>query len=434
MKRSVENAEHVGLLTPTAGQYLAFLYSFQHSFPTACQYFQDEQRRRHSQYDGGTRLADKQKAAGKHSDATASSFQPLGQSCKGKNALVFYPKGSPTVAGALSQDTDIYVDQAQVMLRDKLTLNLRLAFLNIFPDTLGDWPPQEGRLVKSQRGSEHSTTLLTSTSSLRDVMSEQPSGCGVMVAARRSVYGAEILPRTTDFGVTPGEARELHQKQQAYDAGKETAAQDAAAQNGGGIWDGTQTNNKHLLVLSRTKTSFHRSRSEKLSQLLKDCDCRNCEKQGHYRTREANISSALNPSLGQTRLIVTSNCLALVIAVNKPLECPTEDQRRTNGGASISSALYPSLDQVNLSEINSNFILSPHSPLRLQTASIHSLPPISKTSHAALTTIDPSTANSAPTSTYFNSGSFCLIRQSWSLQVIFIGYYLWWTLGNDQRT
>ncbi|KAF4336235.1 meiosis mei2 [Fusarium beomiforme] len=40
MKRSVENAEHVGLFTPTAGQY-----------------FRDEQRRRHSQYDRGTRLA-----------------------------------------------------------------------------------------------------------------------------------------------------------------------------------------------------------------------------------------------------------------------------------------------------------------------------------------------------------------------------------------
>ncbi|CVL01960.1 related to mei2 protein [Fusarium mangiferae] len=39
--------------------------------------------------------------------ATASSFEPLGQRFKGKNALVFYPEGSPTVAGALSQDMDI---------------------------------------------------------------------------------------------------------------------------------------------------------------------------------------------------------------------------------------------------------------------------------------------------------------------------------------
>lgn len=39
--------------------------------------------------------------------ATASSFEPLGQRFKGKNALVFYPEGSPTVAGALSHDMDI---------------------------------------------------------------------------------------------------------------------------------------------------------------------------------------------------------------------------------------------------------------------------------------------------------------------------------------
>ncbi|KAF5607021.1 mei2-like protein [Fusarium subglutinans] len=47
----------------------------------------------------------------------------------------------------------------------------------------------------------------------------------VMVAARRSVYGAEMLPRTMDFGVTPEEAKALHQKQKA-------------SQSAGGIWDG----------------------------------------------------------------------------------------------------------------------------------------------------------------------------------------------------
>ncbi|KAF5984853.1 meiosis mei2 [Fusarium coicis] len=46
-------------------------------------------------------------AQGSTLSATASSFQPIGQSFKGKNALVFYPEGSPTVAGALSQDMDI---------------------------------------------------------------------------------------------------------------------------------------------------------------------------------------------------------------------------------------------------------------------------------------------------------------------------------------
>ncbi|KAF5558628.1 mei2-like protein [Fusarium mexicanum] len=61
----------------------------------------------------------------------------------------------------------------------------------------------------------------------------------VMVAARRSMYGADMLPRTTAFGVTPEEARELHKKQQAYDAANGIdAAKDAAAQDGGGIWDG----------------------------------------------------------------------------------------------------------------------------------------------------------------------------------------------------
>merc|ERR1712169_169488 len=40
MKRSCENAEHVGLFTPNAGQH-----------------FRDEQRRRRSQFDRGTRLA-----------------------------------------------------------------------------------------------------------------------------------------------------------------------------------------------------------------------------------------------------------------------------------------------------------------------------------------------------------------------------------------
>ncbi|KAF5692446.1 mei2-like protein [Fusarium denticulatum] len=46
-------------------------------------------------------------AQGSTLSATASSFQPIGQRFKGKNALVFYPEGSPTVAGALSQDMDI---------------------------------------------------------------------------------------------------------------------------------------------------------------------------------------------------------------------------------------------------------------------------------------------------------------------------------------
>ncbi|KAL9568692.1 hypothetical protein ACKAV7_007171 [Fusarium commune] len=46
-------------------------------------------------------------AQGSTLSATASTFQPRGMRSKGKNAIVFYPQGSPTVAGALSQDMDI---------------------------------------------------------------------------------------------------------------------------------------------------------------------------------------------------------------------------------------------------------------------------------------------------------------------------------------
>ncbi|KAI1071239.1 hypothetical protein LB507_009476 [Fusarium sp. FIESC RH6] len=49
MKRSCENAEHVGLFTPTAGQH-----------------FREAQRHRHSQYDRGTRLADLEEATFKN--------------------------------------------------------------------------------------------------------------------------------------------------------------------------------------------------------------------------------------------------------------------------------------------------------------------------------------------------------------------------------
>ncbi|KAG8676731.1 hypothetical protein FPOAC2_02839 [Fusarium poae] len=52
MKRSVENAEHVGLFTPTAGQH-----------------FREAQRHRHSQFDRGTRLAALEEATYEHSVA-----------------------------------------------------------------------------------------------------------------------------------------------------------------------------------------------------------------------------------------------------------------------------------------------------------------------------------------------------------------------------
>ncbi|KAF5611884.1 meiosis mei2 [Fusarium subglutinans] len=106
MKRSVENAEQVGMQLPKINhndKTLTLLDSGLFT-PTAGQYFRDEQRRRHSQYDRGWR---RPVLLGKAVRYQASSFQPSVQLYKGKNALVFYPEGSPTVAGALSQDMDI---------------------------------------------------------------------------------------------------------------------------------------------------------------------------------------------------------------------------------------------------------------------------------------------------------------------------------------
>ncbi|KAH7217849.1 hypothetical protein DER44DRAFT_878006 [Fusarium oxysporum] len=104
--------------------------------------------------------------------------------------------------------------------------------------TLGDWPPQEGRTVKSHRGCEDSTTLWTSTSLLREGMfaqlqimlrnipnkDGQPPSSKLSASlsgdsiARRTMYGVNMLPQTTDFGVTPDEARALHKKQHESDS------------------------------------------------------------------------------------------------------------------------------------------------------------------------------------------------------------------------
>ncbi|KAK1756242.1 RNA recognition motif 2-domain-containing protein [Echria macrotheca] len=61
MKRSCENAEHVGLFTPNAGQH-----------------FRDEQRRRRSQYDRGTRLAALEEYDYDAQIQQQSPFMPLG--------------------------------------------------------------------------------------------------------------------------------------------------------------------------------------------------------------------------------------------------------------------------------------------------------------------------------------------------------------------
>jgi hypothetical protein len=61
MKRSCENAEHVGKCWNPCPAYIRRMfvtYTFAGLFtPNAGQHFRDEQRRRRSQYDRGTRLA-----------------------------------------------------------------------------------------------------------------------------------------------------------------------------------------------------------------------------------------------------------------------------------------------------------------------------------------------------------------------------------------
>ncbi|PNP77714.1 hypothetical protein FNYG_08795 [Fusarium nygamai] len=249
----VEHDEHVGQLTPTAGQYFS-----EDPF-----------------VDGGL-------AQGSTLSATASSFQPIGQRFKGKNALVFYPEGSPTVAGALSQDMDISVDTDHASRQPHTESPTCL--VNIFPDTLE--PPRFRRLNNIVdlneliAGRDVRTTIMLRNIPNKDgqppsaqvpgvSLSGGPVACfdsgwpelfgdlvvsrfaprrkaaavACMVAARRSMYGADMLPRTTEFGVTVEEARELHQKQKADDTGEGTAAQDAAIHKDGGIWDGTQIKN-----------------------------------------------------------------------------------------------------------------------------------------------------------------------------------------------
>ncbi|KAI1012600.1 hypothetical protein LB504_008439 [Fusarium proliferatum] len=56
-----------------------------------------------------------------------------------------------------------------------------------------------------------------------------------------------VFSNTTNFGVTPEEARELHEKQQAYNAANATVGKGAVTQQDGGIWDGTQTKHNNLI-------------------------------------------------------------------------------------------------------------------------------------------------------------------------------------------
>ncbi|KAF5693741.1 mei2-like protein [Fusarium denticulatum] len=201
----------------------------------------------------------------------ASSFQPIGQRFKGKNALVFYPEGSPTVAGALSQDMDISVDHAQIMLRNNLTLNPQLASSTSSPTHwVAPLPRHTGLNNELIVGRDVRTTIMLRNIPNKDgqppsaqvacvSLSGGPVACFdsgwpelfgdlveaavmCMVAARRSMYGADMLPRTTAFGVSVEGARQLHQKQKTDDTAKAAAAQD-----GDEIWDGTQTENDNQI-------------------------------------------------------------------------------------------------------------------------------------------------------------------------------------------
>ncbi|EMT64774.1 hypothetical protein FOC4_g10007458 [Fusarium odoratissimum] len=102
---------------------------------------------------------------------------------------------------------------------------------------LGDWPPHEGRPVKSHRGSRGLNNIVDinelvagrdyrTTIMLRNIPNKdgQPPSSKLSASlsgdsiARRTVYGVNMLPQTTDFGVTPDEARALHKKQHESDS------------------------------------------------------------------------------------------------------------------------------------------------------------------------------------------------------------------------
>ncbi|KAG4295174.1 hypothetical protein FPRO06_01758 [Fusarium proliferatum] len=228
------------------------------------------------------------------SGGRASSFQPFGQRFKGKNTLVFYPEGSPTFAGALSQDMDIShrievcdtPAPSIVELGNYITIKSRSGtdhaspthrtskspfstsspthWVTPLPRHTGGPPLRTSAVPKHVAGRDVRTTIM-----LRNIPNKdgQPPSAQIVGASlgrpdclfrlRRVSVGPgprgpheERLARvqrvegtehrtersfsnTTNFGVTPEEARELHQSQKAYDAAKATAAPD-----GGGIWDG----------------------------------------------------------------------------------------------------------------------------------------------------------------------------------------------------
>ncbi|KLO86518.1 Uncharacterized protein LW93_11294 [Fusarium fujikuroi] len=235
MKRSVENAEHVGkkLLTINRNDRQLTLVDLGLFTPTAGQYFRDERRRRHSQYYGGL-------AQGSTLSATASSFEPLGQRFKGKNAIVFYPEGG----GAPSQDMDIshrievYDTPAPSIVELGNYITGRPyeppRFRSTWADLMSE-PPSSFETSRTRTANLLRRKLLAPLSGgpIACFDSGWPELFGDFVVSRSDPRRKAVFSNTTNFGVTPEEARELHQSQKAYDGAKATAAPD-----GGGIWDG----------------------------------------------------------------------------------------------------------------------------------------------------------------------------------------------------
>ncbi|KAF5697824.1 mei2-like protein [Fusarium globosum] len=172
------------------------------------------------------------------SGGRASSFQPFGQRFKGKNTLVFYPEGSPTFAGALSQDMDIShrievcdtPAPSIVELGNYITIKSRSGTDHASPTHRTSKSPFSTsspthwimlRNIPNKDGQPPSAQIVGASLGRPDCLFRLSEGTehriersmDVMVAVRRSMYGADMLPRTTNFGVTPEEALELNKKQ-----------------------------------------------------------------------------------------------------------------------------------------------------------------------------------------------------------------------------
>ncbi|KAF5236680.1 hypothetical protein FANTH_11168 [Fusarium anthophilum] len=271
MKRSVENAEQVGmqLLKINHNDEALTLFDLGLFTPTAGQYFRDEQRRRHS-HSMPSILLPAQWPEVQRDERTR--VLPGGQPYCGWRSE---PGHGYLARAAKSQN---FHNLANIMLRDNSS-NPRTSFLIIFPNTLGDssspihWVtgrPKRAAL-KNHRGSKGSITSSTLAISSPDVMCEQqscfrafPNKDGQPPSAQIvgvSLSGGPIVCFDSgwpelfgDFVVSrfdprrkAGSPQELHRQQKEYDAANvDDAAKDAAVQSGGGIWDGSAPKNKTI--------------------------------------------------------------------------------------------------------------------------------------------------------------------------------------------